>query len=89
MYKKLSPHKVTVENEGTVYICQCGKTGDIPFCNGSHAGTDKTPLTKQKQVRICLFVAAESLKTCHFVMVATKACSKFGFVAQLDRAAAS
>ena len=56
MYKKLSPHKVTVENEGTVYIWQCGKTGDIPFCNGSHAGTDKTPLAYEAKAGENLFI---------------------------------
>jgi CDGSH iron-sulfur domain-containing protein 3 len=37
---------------GTYYWCSCGKSAKLPFCDGSHAGTGKTPLEftlEQKQ----------------------------------------
>jgi CDGSH-type Zn-finger protein len=36
MYKKQSPHVITVSKNEEVYICQCGKTASIPLCDGSH-----------------------------------------------------
>lgn len=38
-------HPMVMEmGAGTYHWCQCGKTRDVPFCDGSHAGTDVTPL---------------------------------------------
>lgn len=30
--------------KGTYHWCQCGKTADVPFCDGAHAGTGIEPL---------------------------------------------
>lgn len=42
---------------GTYYWCTCGQSSNQPFCNGSHKGTDFTPLafelTTQKTVALC------------------------------------
>ncbi len=40
----LSPKGVEVEKGKTYYWCRCGRSGDQPFCDGSHEGTGITPL---------------------------------------------
>lgn len=40
----LSPEGVEVEQGKTYYWCRCGRSKDQPFCDGSHKGTDLTPL---------------------------------------------
>ncbi|HFE38278.1 MAG TPA: CDGSH iron-sulfur domain-containing protein [Gammaproteobacteria bacterium] len=44
LYDQGYPYTVKLDAEQTVYICQCGKTANAPYCDGSHAGTDKEPL---------------------------------------------
>lgn len=43
IYTKGSPHIQEMKAGETVYICRCGKTGNAPFCDGSHEGSGKTP----------------------------------------------
>ena len=43
---------------GTYHWCACGKSQNQPFCDGSHEGTDFTPLEftidEKKKVALCL-----------------------------------
>lgn len=39
-----APAKVELEEGKDYYWCQCGRSKNQPFCDGSHAGTDITPL---------------------------------------------
>jgi CDGSH-type Zn-finger protein len=51
------PLLVDVE-EGKVYMwCSCGKSNKQPFCDGSHAGTDFSPViykaTESRKISFC------------------------------------
>jgi len=39
-----SPFAVEVEEGKTYYWCACGRSKSQPFCDGSHNGTDFTPV---------------------------------------------
>ncbi len=43
---------------GTYWWCSCGQSANQPFCNGSHQGTDFTPvqltLEAAQKVALCL-----------------------------------
>ncbi len=57
MYSSGSPIIEELKAGETVYICCCGKTANAPYCDGSHQGTDKTPLAhtpdKDGPVYVC------------------------------------
>jgi CDGSH-type Zn-finger protein len=41
---KKGPYPVVVESGKSYYWCACGKSAAQPFCDGSHKGTDFTPV---------------------------------------------
>ncbi len=51
------PYSVPVEAGKSYYWCSCGRSKNQPFCDGSHQGTDFTPVkydaTQSKTVYFC------------------------------------
>ncbi len=41
---KKGPYAVNVEEGKTYWWCACGKSSTQPFCDGSHKGTEYTPV---------------------------------------------
>ena len=39
-----APYPIDVKTGEKYFWCACGKSGNQPFCDGSHAGTEYTPL---------------------------------------------
>jgi CDGSH-type Zn-finger protein len=52
-----SPYAVEVEASKSYYWCACGRSANQPFCDGSHKGTEFTPVkyeaTESKTVYFC------------------------------------
>ena len=52
-----TPFAVEVESDESYWWCACGKSNNQPFCDGSHKGTEFTPLkydaTESTQVYFC------------------------------------
>ena len=52
-----APYAIEVEAGKSYYWCSCGHSKNQPFCDGSHAGTDLTPVefnaTKNETVYFC------------------------------------
>jgi CDGSH-type Zn-finger protein len=36
IYTKGSPHVVECQAGQKIWVCRCGRTGNAPFCDGSH-----------------------------------------------------
>lgn len=53
---------------GTYYWCSCGYSAKQPFCDGSHQGTEFTPvafeLTEKKSVALCLCKYTKNIPYC-------------------------
>lgn len=56
MVERKTPY-VIKEQAGTKAYCACGKSNNIPYCDGSHDGTGMTPyivkIEEEKTVAIC------------------------------------
>ena len=52
-----SPYPVEVTSGSKYFWCACGKSANQPFCDGSHEGTEFTPLkyqaTEDKTLYFC------------------------------------
>ena len=52
-----APYPVEVEAGKSYYWCACGKSARQPFCDGSHKGSDYTPVkfdaTESRKVFFC------------------------------------
>jgi CDGSH iron-sulfur domain-containing protein 3 len=51
------PYPVAVEAKKTYFWCACGRSANQPFCDGSHKGTEFTPVkfeaTESGTVYLC------------------------------------
>ena len=59
MNPKIADKKPAVQElePGTYYWCSCGESKNQPFCDGSHAGSEFSPMafeiTEKKRVALC------------------------------------
>lgn len=62
------PALVDLEKGKTYYWCQCGRSKNQPFCDGSHQSTDITPLAftaeETKRAALCQCKSTGSAPFC-------------------------
>ena len=63
-----TPFAVEVESGKSYFWCACGQSKTQPFCDGSHKGTDFSPVkyeaTESKKVFFCGCKATKSQPMC-------------------------
>jgi CDGSH-type Zn-finger protein len=63
-----APYPVAVQAGTSYYWCSCGKSQNQPFCDGSHHGTDLTPVKyeaiKNKTVYFCGCKQSKKIALC-------------------------
>jgi len=50
-----APYPVEVKNGEKYFWCACGKSGKQPFCDGSHQGSEFTPLAYKAEADKTLY----------------------------------
>ncbi len=45
-----APYPIDVESGKTYFWCSCGQSGNQPFCDGSHKGTEFSPVKYSAEV---------------------------------------
>ena len=65
---QLGPYPIKVEEGKAYFWCACGRSNHQPFCDGSHKGTDFTPLryvsSKSKTAFFCGCKKSEAKPLC-------------------------
>lgn len=63
-----TPYTIDVESGKSYFWCSCGKSNSQPFCDGSHNGSDFTPVkfiaTETKKVFFCGCKSTKSQPMC-------------------------
>ena len=66
------PIPVEVESGSNYFWCSCGKSKKQPFCDGSHVGTEYSPLKFiSEKSEVIYFCGCKSTANAPFVMEAT------------------
>ena len=53
-----APFKVELEEGKTYFWCSCGKSAKQPFCDGSHKGSDLTPVKSTAEATKTAFLCS-------------------------------
>ena len=63
-----APHAVECEAGKTYFWCACGKSANQPFCDGSHKGTEFSPVAfkaeESKKMYFCGCKKTENMPLC-------------------------